>query len=68
MWNFPGGLVVKKSTCQYSSIPGWGRSLEKEMATTPVFLPGKSHGQRSLVGYSPWDHKKIGHDLVIKQQ
>ena len=26
--------------------------LEKEMAT-PVFLPGKSHGQRSLVGYSP---------------
>ena len=29
-------------------------SLEKGMATTPVFLPGKSHGQRSLVGYSPW--------------
>ena len=28
--------------------------LEKEMATTPVFLPGKFHGQRSLVGYSPW--------------
>ena len=27
--------------------------LEEEMATTPVFLPGKSHGQRSLVGYSP---------------
>jgi len=24
------------------------------MATTPVFLPGESHGQRSLVGYSPW--------------
>ena len=22
---------------------------------TPVFLPGKSHGQRSLIGYSPWD-------------
>ena len=28
---------------------------------TPVFLPGKSHGQRSLVGYSPWDHR-IRHD------
>jgi len=28
--------------------------LEKEMATTQVFVPGKSHGQRSLVGYSPW--------------
>ena len=25
---------------------------------TPVFLPGESHGQRSLVGYSPWDHKE----------
>ena len=24
---------------------------------TPVFLPGKPHGQRSLVGYSPWGHK-----------
>ena len=29
---------------------------------TPVFLPGKSHGQRSLVGYSPWGHKRVGHD------
>ena len=29
--------------------------LEEEMAThSPVFLPGESHGQRSLVGYSPW--------------
>ena len=25
---------------------------------TPVFLPGEFHGQRSLVGYSPWDHKE----------
>ena len=30
--------------------------LEKGMATHPVSLPGKSHGQRSLVGYSPWGH------------
>ena len=26
---------------------------------TPVFLPGKSHGQRILVGYSPWGHKEL---------
>ena len=26
---------------------------------TPVYLPGKSHGQRSLVGYSPWGHKEL---------
>ena len=32
--------------------------LEKEMATTPVFLPGQFHGQRSLVGYSPWRGKE----------
>ena len=33
--------------------------LEKDIATTPVFLPGKSHGQRNLVGYSPWRHKEL---------
>ena len=27
----------------------------REWQTTPVFLPGDSHGQSSLVGYSPWD-------------
>ena len=36
---------------------GWEDPLEKEMATHTVFLPGKSHGQRSLVGYSPRGHK-----------
>ena len=32
--------------------------LEKEMQPTPVFLPGKFHGQRILAGYSPWGHKE----------
>ena len=32
--------------------------LEKEITTTPVSLPGKSHGQRSLAGHSPWGHKE----------
>ena len=42
----------------------WVRSLdredplEKEMATTPLFLPGESHGWRSLVGYSQRGHKQ----------
>ena len=26
---------------------------------TPILLPGKSHGQRSLIGYSPWGHKEL---------
>ena len=36
---------------------GWEDSPEKEMPTTPVLLPGKSPGWRSLVGYSPWGRK-----------
>ena len=33
--------------------------LEEEMTTTLVFLPGKSHGQKSLAGYSPWGHREL---------
>ena len=42
--------------------------LEEEMATHSVFLPGKSQGQRSLVGYSLWGRKRARHDWVTKQQ
>ena len=34
--------------------------LEKEVKQpTAIFLPGKFHGERSLVGYSPWSHKEL---------
>ena len=33
-----------------------------------MFLPGKSHVQRGLVGYSPWGPKRVGHDLGTKWQ
>ena len=58
---FPGGARGKESSCQYrrhrrqsfhlcvGKIP-W----REEWLPTPVFLPGESHGQRSLVGYSLW--------------
>ena len=39
---------------------GWEDPLEKDMATTPVFLPGESHGRRSLVGCSPWGGEESG--------
>ena len=43
--------------------------LEKGMATrTPVFLPGESHGQSSLAGYSPWGRKRVRHDLGTEQK
>ena len=35
----------------------WEDPLEKQMATTPVSLPGESYGQRSVVGYSPGGQK-----------
>ena len=34
-------------------------SLEKGWLPTPVFLPGESHGWRSLVSYIPWGHKEL---------
>ena len=41
-------------------IPGLRRSPgEGNSNLTPVFLPGKSHGQRSLAGYSPWGRKEL---------
>ena len=40
----------------------------EDFISLPVFLPGKSHGQRSLAGYSPWGHKRVRHDLATKQQ
>ena len=40
------------------SISGPGRSPEKGMATTVVFLPVEFHGQRRLAGYSSWGYKE----------
>ena len=42
--------------------------MEKEMELTLVFLSGKSHGQRRLVGSSPCGHKRVGHNLATKPQ
>ena len=57
--------VVKNSSAKQEMqetqvlSPGQEYPQEKEMATTPVFLSEKSHGQRSQAGYSPWDHKEL---------
>ena len=45
-------IAMQEFQVQYLS---WEDPLEKGMAThSLVFMPGESHGQRSLVGYSPW--------------
>ena len=58
----PGGSTGKKihlqcRRCKFELQVGkipWKRAWQP----TPVFLPGEFHGQRSLVGYSPWGHKE----------
>ena len=62
----PGGLGGKESACNagdLSLIPELRRfPWRRTWQPTPVFLPGESHGQRSLVGYSPWGSQRVGHD------
>ena len=43
---------------QFRSL-GWEDPLRREWQLTPVFLPRKFHGQRSLLGYSPRGHKEL---------
>ena len=69
---FPGGSVVRNLPANIgdpASIPGLGRvPSRRKWQSIPVFLPGKSHGWRSLAGYSPGGHKRVGHDLATKEQ
>ena len=70
---FPGGASGKEPAGQcrrhrrcrlgpwVGKIP-WRRAWQP----TPVFLPGESHGQRSLVSYNPWGHKESDTTVVIK--
>ena len=61
----------KESACQCRRLGfhSWVRRIpwRRKWQPDPAFLPGKSHGRRSLVGYRPWGCKRVGHDLVTKQ-
>ena len=66
--DFPGGSEGKASAYNagdLGSIQVGKISWRRKWQPTPVFLPGKSHGQRNLVGYSPRDHR-VGHDLATR--
>ena len=59
----PKGLSGKASTCQcrsHSELSPWIRKIpwRRKWQPTPVFLPGKFHGQRSWAGYNPRGHKE----------
>ena len=68
----PWWLSGKESACQCRRCrfdPWIGRiPWRRKRQPTPGFLPGKSHGQRSLSGHSPWGPKRVRHHLAIKQQ
>ena len=70
MTSSPGDSVVKNPPANAGdmcSIPASGRSMEKERQSIPGLLPGRSHEQRGLVGYSPCGRRER-HDLVTQQQ
>ena len=60
--DFPIAQMVKNLPARQET---WVQSLGQEdpwrrkWQSTAVFLPGESHGQRSLAGYSPWGHKEL---------
>ena len=62
---FSGGLVVRNLPANagqqqtWVQSLGWEDTLQEEMATTPLFLPGKSHKQRSLAGCSQWGLQEL---------
>ena len=65
--SFPGGSVVKSLPAEQKM---WVQSMGQEnpwrrkWQSTPVFLPRKPHGQRSLMGYRLWGLQRVAHDLA----
>ena len=71
MLSFPCGSVVKNVLGMQETwvwFVGQEDLWKRKWQPIPVFLPGNSHGQRSLAGHSPWGHKRVKHNLAIKQQ
>ena len=64
----PRWLSGEESACQcrrFRLCPWVGKiPWRRKWQPTPVFLPGKPHGQRSLVGYSPQGHKRVRCNLA----
>ena len=65
-WGFPRGSIGKEPACQcrrhkrYGFHPWVGKShWSRKQQPTPIFLPGKFHGQRSLAGYNAWGLKEL---------
>ena len=58
-WAFQSVCLPMQETWDVGSIPFvWKIPWRRAWQHTPVFLPGESHGQRSLAGYSPWGSRE----------
>ena len=59
-FHFPVAQMVKTLQCRRPGFNPWAGKIpwKRKWQPTPVSLPGESHGQRSLVSYSPWDCKE----------
>ena len=57
---FSGGSVIRIHLCREHEIDPWVRKIYwiRKWQPNPVFLPGKFHEQRSLVGPNPWGHRE----------
>ena len=69
-WSFSFSIVLPRASLVTQSVKnlpavqetqvrflGWEDPRRRKWQPTPVFLPGESHGQKILAGYSPWGHK-----------
>ena len=56
--------------CRRCGFDSWVKNIpwRRKWQPTPVFSPGKPHGQRSLACYSPWGRKRVAYNLVTKRQ
>ena len=73
LWGFeiftlgPGASLIAQSVKNLPAMQEtwfdswvWKIPWRRKWQPTPAFLPGESHGQRSLAGYSPWGRKELG--------
>ena len=65
---FPGGSSSQESARNACRFNPWVRKIpwRRKWQLIPVFLPGESNGQRSLVGYSPWSHQELDTTKAIR--
>ena len=70
---FSGDSVVKNppemQKTQRHRFSSWVGKIpwRRKWQSTPIFLPGKSHGQKSLIGFSPWGCNRVGHDWRLSK-